>query len=399
MAFETGGLDDRVRLTLGADTVLICERYRVRASVFEQPEGFSLSMGWGDTVLPLLMRYAPNTEFWLEIAGIPTQTGFTDGYEVNTDEGASEITFEGRDIIQRLYDDHIEHERSYAASTYTQLVKEQLQEVGLDPNLLITTAAADRQVRAGVPLVELAPPVVVDQIFTDAKGNPVSGTIEQSIKSHLGERRLMFIRRYLDRAGLFLRASHSGQIILSAPNAAQPPVARIVRRRGDRPGAGNIKGARFRNNTRPRYSECVLYGRGGSKKYRRGKTAGAFVDDTMINVVEAGGDVAKAYAKRLVIRDANVQTTAQAEFLAARKLAEGRRDGWALSYRMSGHTTPSLFGGRCVWTPDTMVQVDDDEYGIHETLYVESCEYTRSPATETLVRLMRPIDLIFAEIE
>lgn len=391
-----GGIDDRVRLVLGGDEVLICEDYHVRIGVFESPDAFNIRMGWGDVAYKLMQKYPPNTPFQLRIGDVAAMSGFTDGYESST-EPASALTIEGRDVIARFYDDHIESEKSFAGKTYEDLVKTQMIEVGLDPNLLVKSAQGDRQVRAGVTIEELAPPVVVDEILQDAAGHTVTGLIEQTIKSHIGERRLMFIRRYLDRAGLFIRAGADGSIILTAPNAAQVAKARIVRGRADKPRPSNVIGSHFRNNTRTRYSECVLYGRGhGGKKHGRAKARGAFEDNEMLNDYAHGGIGLTAYNRKLVVRDANVQTTVQAGVMAARKMAEGRREGWTLTYRLSGHTTPIIGGkDRMVWSPDTIVEVDDDEYNIHDKLYIESVEFTRSPQTETVLRLMRTKDLVF----
>jgi hypothetical protein len=49
-----------------------------------------------------------------------------------------------------------------------------------------------------------------------------------------------------------------------------------------------------------------------------------------------------------------------------------------------------------VWAPDTIVDVDDDEFGISGQFWVESVTFKRPPTTTTLV-LMRPSDLVFGE--
>ena len=52
-----------------------------------------------------------------------------------------------------------------------------------------------------------------------------------------------------------------------------------------------------------------------------------------------------------------------------------------------------------VWTPNTTVQVDDDEFGLHGVYWLESCEYKRAPQTETVLRLMRVTDLLFGALD
>lgn len=392
-----GGIDDRVRLILADKEVVVAESYHVKASVFEQPESFSLTLGWGRVAAELMKKYPPKTPFQLHIGNVLTQTGETDGYEAST-EPATELTIEGRDMIARLYDDHVEAETSFKGDTYSSLVRKMMSAVGLDPTTLLTTATADRMVRANTnELDELEPSPAVDEVQQDAAGHPVTGIVEQEIKNKIGERRLMFLRRYLDRAGLFLRCAADGKLILSAPNVKQLPIARIVRGRDDKFAPSNVLGAKFRNNTRSRFSEVSIYGRGGGRGKGRVKIHTAVTDDEMLNNLAAGGIGYDVYQRRLVVREANVQTIAQATRLAKRRIGEGRRDGWVLTYRLSGHTTPTIDGSsRMVWTPDIMVDVDDAEFGIKEQLYVESCEYSRGPQTQTVIRLMRPLDVTFA---
>jgi prophage tail gpP-like protein len=102
----------------------------------------------------------------------------------------------------------------------------------------------------------------------------------------------------------------------------------------------------------------------------------------------------------LHVHDTHAKTEQQAAAMARRKIAEANRNGWQLNYTLAGHTAPSLIGGgdsRAVWTPDTMVEVDDDELGIRGLFYIESVTHTRGPHTESTVHLMRPEDLIFAD--
>jgi prophage tail gpP-like protein len=95
-----------------------------------------------------------------------------------------------------------------------------------------------------------------------------------------------------------------------------------------------------------------------------------------------------------------VRTPKQAAFVARRKIAEFNRESWQLNYTVSGHTTPSIIGGaggRAVWTPDTTVEIDDDELGIKGLYYVEGVTFSRSSKDTTTVHVMRIDDLVFGE--
>src|SRR5262249_54808500 len=162
------------------------------------------------------------------------------------------------------------------------------------------------------------------------------------------EQQYAHVKRILDRAGLFLWATARGDFVLSAPNAKQKPSYRIVRQRGNDRNAVNVTNARHKNETTGRFSEALIFARGGGRKFGRQNTAGQFVDDEMVTF---------GYNRPLVFKDANVTNPEQAEFYARRKLAEARRAGWQLVYTVAGHTTPSLNGGqRAVWAPDTVVE-------------------------------------------
>ncbi len=101
------------------------------------------------------------------------------------------------------------------------------------------------------------------------------------------------------------------------------------------------------------------------------------------------------FKRTLVLRDKTCTNAAQAEFLAHRHIADANRQGFVLEYQMRGHTAVSLVdGSRAVWAPDTIVEVDDEEFGISGLFWVESVTFRRPPSTTTLV-LMRPGDLVF----
>jgi hypothetical protein len=67
---------------------------------------------------------------------------------------------------------------------------------------------------------------------------------------------------------------------------------------------------------------------------------------------------------------------------------------------MSGHSTPSLVGGgRAVWAPDTIVEVNDELLGITGTFWVAQVTHMRNPKSTSLIELMRLGDLVFGTDE
>lgn len=381
---ELGASDDSVTLRLGDDAVHISQSYEIQSAILTQPTAFSLRLGWGDTTAELFKHYSPNTSFVLIIANAQQASGRVDEVSAEGSSGATEVTIKGRDTLASLHDVDVNADISFANSTYVAIVERALKEVGLGDATLVTSNLANRKLRAGVPIAELAPPDLVLELRQ--VGIVAAGTTQGHVTARSGERWSQFLSRYLEKAGLMLWAAADGSFILSQPNAKQAPAYRIVRRRGQTRNEVNVVGASLKNDTTSRFSKATAYGRGGGKKLGRTKAKGSFTDDEM----QAWG-----FSRTRSFRDTTCTSQVQAEFYARRKVAEARRAGWQLRYTVAGHTTAALGSGRrAVWTPDTMVQVDDDEFGLHGNFYLESVTFKRPPTTTELV-LMRPSDLVF----
>lgn len=379
-----GDVDDVVTLTLGGSEVLKSESYEISQAILTQPAAFSLKLGSGDLARTIAAAYPPRTPFSLKIGSALQQTGFTDGVDLEDGGGATEVTIRGRDNLAQLHDAYIIAELSFTNLSFADLVQKALDSTGYGTTVLKYTNEANRKVTSGAsPSQNKAP--------RDASTQQAGG-VQRALQAKLGERWYSFLKRVLDTAGFFLWCAGDGTFILSEPNGNQSPLYRISRERGAARNAVNVTHARLGNNTMNRFSEAIIYARGGGRKFGRQKAKGLFTDDEMI---------ALGYDRPFVAKDVNVTNADQAAFYARRKLAETRRDGFQLEYTVSGHTAPSIGGGRAVWTPDTIVDVQDDEFGLHESFWIEGVIFRRdeSGGTTTQLRLMRPSDLIFASNE
>lgn len=380
-----GGIDDRVRLVLGKDDVLVAEGYEVSQTILTQPSIFAIRLGYGGVIKDLTKKYPPNTKFQLRIGDTPRMTGWTDGYEVEQNDQATELNIRGRDSLAKLNDSFIQVERTFVSHTYRELVEQALKASGFTGTVL-SSNAANRKLSSGIDIEATA-----DDTATEDTVSPDGvGDVFRQAKARVGERWYHFVKRNLDRGGFALWSTADGNVVLSRPNANQKPVARILRGRGKPVNDVNVKHVRYRNETTHRFSEALVYGRYGGKKYGRARSKGGYVDDEMVSF---------GYERQYVAHDINVSNEKQAAFYASRKLAEFRRAGWHLTYTVSGHSTPAIGGkGRVVWAPDTIVDVQDDELGLSGPFWVESVTFKRPP-TETTLVLMRPQDLLFGLTE
>lgn len=407
---------DKVILMLGGSEIQIATGFSMSQSIIKQPCEFQMRLGRGSTdrnaskgptIRELIAAAPPNTPFQVLVNNCLRMTGKTDGYRATAAGGsASELSIFGRDALAPLHDAHIHDEKSFNDATYKSLVESVLKIVGYKNFKLDATGAgarADRKLKSGVSVRELLPVRTVQEIL-DGKGEGQTAgaghggsTAHNTLQAKLGERWMDFLRKQLDRAGLFLWADGNGDFILSAPNSNLAPTYRIVRRRGDTRDKmiGNVLHADLLNDTRPRYSRAYIYGKHGGKRQGVQKSKGDSKDQEMLDL---GFDDERA----ITIRDKYCQNAAQAAYLAQRKLAEGRRHGYQLVYTLSGLSTPSIGGqGNAVWTPDTCVEIEDEEFGIDSSspggnvFWIEQVDMQRAPHTTTTIHLMRPYDVIF----
>lgn len=375
---ELGAGDDIVVLELGGEQMTLYSGYSVETSIFTQPAAWSLRLGSGATAKELIAKAPPNTPFKIRIGGTLVQSGMTDGFEGSDGEGATEVTFSGRDALAPLHDGYVLAENSFVGVTYEQIVEKALRAVGIGSFVLVFDNDANRKAISGGKAAPNKTPAPAGQ-------KPIGHIVYVRI----GDRWYDFVRSHLERAGLFLWAGADGTFIITRPNASQRPTYRITRKRGQTRDEVNAIGAHYRNMTTHRFSHCVVYARGGGKKHGVSQSLGRAVDAQMKDAYGYGE------SKPLVLRDVDAKDVATAEFHAKRKLAEAARSGWAVGYTMAGHTAPALGGGRAVWAADTMVEVDDDEYGIHGTYWIESVTFRRDPKTTTDLVLMDPQHLAF----
>ena len=386
-----GLLDDRVRLYLGGHEIPITESYEVSRSILTQPSTFSARLGWGGVVADLLSVLIPGTPFELRINDAPLFTGVLDDIDASGEVGATEITIYGRDSLAPMHDAFVEQEKDYSDSTYAELVDAAF-DATLDRTFsVVYSNASNRKLVTKISIPEAAPATPAPGETPDP-GALATKSAKRALKSHIGERWYEFVKRELDRAGLFLWAGADGVFILSAPKTDQPAAYRILRRRGQTRNAVSVISMHFRNHTSGRYSEAILHARGGGKKAGRSRIKGDATDAEMSDY---------GFKRPLVLTDSNITNADQAAFYARRKLAETRRLGWSLVYTVAGHTIPSLLesGKRATWSPDTMVEVDDQELGVKGTFYIEKVVYKRGPATTCELTLSRVADMVFGKVD
>jgi prophage tail gpP-like protein len=387
--------DDRVTLRANGQEIVIAESWDVDESMFHTPAAWTMRLGSSEVAAEILKRFPKGAPYELAVAGIVQMTGTIDGRHCGGGGGATQVTLKGRDVLAKLHDTGTEVNRSFRDATYSELVGWALEQADVDPKRLsLAGNLKNRQLKAGIPISELQATVFTDVVNQEAaapKGESVGQLVHQDHQSRIDESLLTFCRRLLDRAGVLLWAGADGSYILGLPNAAQKPAYRIVRRlkkSGTVFEGGNIVDYDFTDDASRRHARVAVYGKHGGRHAGRGYAKGAYVDEELVNAPNVG------YRNVICYRDVEVQSEAQAEFYARRKLAEERRDGWQLSYTISGHTLPAIGTGyRAIPTIDTTIEVIDEVLDLHDVFYVEGVRRQRDPQTTTTLRLMRTGDI------
>lgn len=389
-----GGLDDHIRLVIRGDEIKISESWTVTESVMEVPCAWSVRLGWGGVARDIISRYKKGDPFELYIGDDLQMTGRLDAIRASQEPGGA-LTLElgGRDSIAPLVTTSVTAQQSFKDLTYFDLVRRAVDACpAIAGRPIEFSNAANRQIKAGVKVLEVAAVRTAEQVLQEGVGF-VTGTVTQELQAKVSESWIHFLRRYLDRAGLFLWSAADGTFILSEPNGKQSATYRLVRQRGDPTKTGDVIAVSYQDDAARRHSEAVVYGRGGGRKSGPVKAKGSFVDQEMVDL---------GFDQPIAFKDANVHTDQEAAFFARRKLAEERREGWRLEYTIAGLRLPTVAGPQGTWgvvTPDTVVNVNDLELGIAGDFYVDSVQRARSPQTTAKIRLMRLGDLIFGSDE
>lgn len=372
---------ESVEIQLAGLTIETANRYQVHSGIFTQPSAFEVELESSQLVTDMLLQATPGKEFKLLVNGHVQFEGIVDSVSAHGSvSGGDVFTLRGRDDLAPLHDGDVDVDKDYADLNPTQILVIALQAVGFTEATILTDWAESRKDRSGS--------AIITKPISEVSGR-AKAVKSKRRKQHVGETWYRFVQREVEHSGLYLWAAPGRKtFVLSAPNIDQAPIARIYRLPSI--GSSNVKSYELVNDTTSRAAKYQVLGRNGGRKSGPGIEGGVIPDSEMQFY---------GFSKQKVIRDTDVTSGDEADFYAARKISEARRHGYSLKYTVAGHTTPSIDGaGTVVWTPDTMIQVNDEVLGIAEPMYLENVIFTQDNdgGTKTELRLMRKSDIAFA---
>jgi prophage tail gpP-like protein len=377
----------------------------------------------------------PGSTIAFRVNGVVQWVGFVDGFD-RVSPGATEITFSARDAMMQLVRAHIEHERTFNNITLENLALEAIKGAGIAEPQLFSDAAAWRSAVSGVPITDTQtvsktftsgpivgaplPPEVRLVSTGEAQGSPAAFDVETTqkttvtritgfkadkpIKWEPGETFLGALKKDTDRAGVFLRAGVDPDgndpwiFEIGAPDGKQVPRGWLLNTRNENaPNNAVLVGPpQIRYVMTGRHSEYVVLGQGGGGKDGRKPIEGRFLDPEALSGMPLP-------AKR-VVKDPQAKNAKQAQYRARKLCAEERRANRSFVYPiLHRHTIPLLSDPttRIIPVPDLVLQVDDDEHGIHGPMWTERVRLHRSAGSGTFseLTLIDPTDLVFGDDE
>lgn len=179
-----------------------------------------------------------------------------------------------------------------------------------------------------------------------------------------------FLARHADRIGIMMWMSARGELVLGAPDYVSEPLYRFVRRFESVPSdPNNTIGLQVRRSYATRFSKVTVIGRSRSDASRARIRAEAL-------------DAEVTFTRERVIQDATIRSTAEAQRMADRALAEGR----AASDRIEV-SVPEHGQGRALYAINTTANVVDEASGIDDTRFIYARTFSRSREAGTMTRL------------
>lgn len=399
-----GGLDDQLTLQVDGRRISNATRYAFSRAILQQPSTFSFTIGSGDLAREIMSAIRPRQRVNLFLGNTKIFTGLVEDPTSSPSSGATEVTIEGRDMLAPLTKDHVLDEKAWGTPTYFDMTKEVMKIVGYQHTNLIAGNVANRNASSRVKAKLKGNQKAVEVVETNLS-TPSGAKIEyQKVDCEIGQTWFDFLVAQYKRIGLYLWCGADGDLVLARPTAFMEPIYSIYRYRGQDRTTGNVVSHSFQNRTSARHAWCRVYGKGRPDKSGHIALYNEWNDFEML---------AMGFTDCLVLHDNDCKTIQDCQYKAKRTLAEERRANRTLVYTVSGHTAPVLGSPseRAIWTPDTVVRVDDDEIafpylenydnrlmdqGIHEDMYIEKVEFSRdNSGTVTKLHLMRQTDLMY----
>lgn len=398
------------------------------ASDFLTPcDSFSFHFGVDEAGIPpeLQASLMLGAEVQLEVEGNTLAAGHIDDIEFEADRnGGTLISIHGRDKLGQTLDAVADPTFKLPnGGTLAELIKQQLAPFGWssDDDFEIDNEA-NRDAKKGKRGIKIKSSSSGSsggkkrrkKKKSKGKGNKrLEDFILHQTKPYNHESVFHFLSRVAQRHGLWIWCSADGsQIIVSTPDYNQEPAFLLHR---GRDGKGNILsgGVHFNLSEQPSIIIADGFSVGGDGSYGHGRVKAHIVNPVLGDLHKAQIEALLAKHKGTVknilnqaafpypidptlpfrpvfLHDDESKTQEQLNAFVKREMSLMYRKALTASLVVEGHgqTDGDAF---VAWTPDTVVDVDDEISGMFEQLYVLGVTYhkSRSAGTTTTLSLIR----------
>lgn len=316
--------------------------YRVDRDILTPADGWQLSVG--NPTAAQVAAIQEGSAIALSIGATPLLRGWVDTKQLSRSRDGTRLVLNGRDQVAPLVD----------CSATTQLISG-------------TTVAAAAQ--KALQSLGIAARVDADAAAT----TPVRVAVEP------GETFWDVLERLAKAAGVMVWAE-PGVLRIGRPDYVSAPVASLVL--SDTPLRSNIVSIEHSWNVSGRRSTVQVGGQGGGSDTLFGATS-----SSVRGTATDAELVAMGLVRPLILSDADASSASAARARAEWEVSRRQGEAWTATVGLRGNgPSPGQ-----VWTPNTVVTLDDDRAGVHGPHWISavSLSGSRDQGTRTALTLRR----------
>lgn len=393
--------------------------YGFNSNFLTPTDGWSLTIGGEIVTKGLAEALVPGAKVILSLNGLDQCSGYIDGIEISTDRGSGlQYKIDGRDSLAPVIDGHIDPRTHFKESQSLEEVLRSVFEPFGFKNFIIDNDAA-RSLKTGLKTGHF-------KKGGRRQGKAIAAYKLRQLRPQAHEGAFAFVARISQRFGLWIWSSPDGEtIILGEPDFEQEASYKLLRNRA----ATTIIGGSCKYDTAEQPTIILADGFSGGGEFGKSRirakcvhpilgydASGAmlphvktifdkhaeateiklpFADSTNLAYKRARAN--RIASRPLYLHDDESKTLEQLTKYVQREMALRLQKSITVSYTVEGHAYQA--GGAYIpWTPETIVDVDDEVFGIKGRMYVlgRTFRKSRSGGTTTTLDLILPGSLKFA---
>lgn len=305
--------------------------YDIVSDLLTPADDFSVTLGRPVDAVPTAVKEGDKVE--VRVGGDTVLSGRIDRVHTTTEKGNKTLTIQGRDDAGILLD------------CSAPLFNAQ----DMDLNQIIE---------------KIVKPLGLSKIRIDASKTNKT----HKVQIDPGSRAWDALTQYAEANGVWPWMEPDGTLVVGGPDYTTAPVAELVLRvSGDN---NNIKSLEVERNMAARYSEVTVLGQSHTGKH---------------NIKATVKDESLKLSRPLIVTEPDVDSQAEAERKAKKRLADSRLEGLTITAVVQGHRTDD----GTLWQPGQRINVLSEPDGIDSVYFLMARTFTggRGQPTETVLIL------------